>query len=101
MGPFVAVLVVSFFVIVVITILVMVRASKGYDKAKKRRADAGENTLQCTTCSSWMIFAGLQELSTGRISANLGAPAGDDLPLEVYRCPTCRKIEFFLPPAAG
>lgn len=101
MGLLVASLIVVFLVILVVTILVMVRASKGYDKAKARRKAAGEDTVQCTTCRSWMVFAGIQEFSTGRISADIGSAPLQDLPLEVYRCPTCRKIELFLPPSAG
>lgn len=87
-------------VILVITLLVMARASKGYDRAKQRRAESGQS-VQCSTCHSWMVFAGIQDISTGASSAGLGAGPGEDLPVEVYRCPTCRKIEMFLPPSAG
>ncbi|MEO7803393.1 MAG: hypothetical protein ABIS18_02865 [Actinomycetota bacterium] len=76
---------------VLVTFRVMGRASKGYAKAKERRIERGP-VIACSTCESSMGFAGLQEF-------NLGAgPLATAL--EVYRCPTCRKVEFFLPPAA-
>ncbi|MCA1840688.1 MAG: hypothetical protein ABR507_10550 [Actinomycetota bacterium] len=87
---------------VLATFRTMGRASKGYDKAKKRRAEAGP-VIACSTCGSNMNFVGLQGLrlaETG-VGDQLGADSTGNLPLEVFRCLTCRKVEFFLPPSAG
>lgn len=86
---------------VYVTFAVMGRASKGYDKAKQRRIDRGP-AVPCSTCESTMEFIGLQEFALGDLgaAADLGASDGA-LPLEVHRCPTCRKVELFLPPSAG
>lgn len=80
------------------TFVVMTRASKGYDKAKQRRAAAGPSP-GCSTCRSSMTFVGLLDLqvSESEVAESLGASEGR-LPLEAYRCPTCRKLETFLPP---
>lgn len=87
---------------VVGTFLVMTRASRGYEKAKQRRVDRGP-TIPCSTCKSWMGFAGLMSLKSGdEIAEGLGHdPRTKSWTVEVYKCPTCRKIEMFLPPAAG
>lgn len=79
-----------------VTFLVMGRASKGYAKAKERRAVRGP-VIACSTCGSTMQFVGLQEFNLGDGPISTGAASS----LEVYRCPTCRKVELFLPPAAG
>jgi hypothetical protein len=92
---------------VVSTFVVMARASKGYDKARQRRIARGPQT-PCPICSSPMQLVGLQEFKLSEqaegvdrpVAAELGA-LGGNLPLEVHRCPTCRKLEFFLPPSAG
>lgn len=86
---------------VYVTFAVMGRASKGYDKAKQRRIQRGP-AVPCSTCESTMDFVGLQEFALGEqgAAASLGA-VGGNLPLEVHRCPTCRKVELFLPPSAG
>lgn len=86
---------------VYITFAVMGRASKGYDKAKQRRIERGP-AVPCSTCESTMEFVGLQEFAVREqgVASELGAVNGA-LPLEVHRCPTCRKVEFFLPPSAG
>ena len=89
------------------TFVIMARASKGYDKAKRRRVERGPQT-PCPVCSSPMELVGLQEFKLSEqaegadatVAARLGA-LGTNLPLEVHRCPTCRKIELFLPPSAG
>ncbi|HLF69565.1 MAG TPA: hypothetical protein VI541_01270 [Actinomycetota bacterium] len=79
------------------TFKIMGRASKGYEKARARRA-AGGPAIPCSTCGSSMEYAGVNEfkVAPGPLSADT-----DSLPLEVHRCPTCRKVEMFLPPAAG
>ncbi len=86
---------------VYVTFSVMGRASKGYDKAKQRRIERGP-AVPCSTCESTMVFVGLQEFKLGEegVGGELGAKDGM-LPLEVHRCPTCRKVELFLPPSAG
>ncbi|HVF12206.1 MAG TPA: hypothetical protein VNA87_03880 [Actinomycetota bacterium] len=92
-------LVVLVFGALLFTFVVMTRASKGYDKAKQRRAAAGPSPA-CSTCRSSMTFVGLLDLQVSDESAvaeSLGASEGR-LPLEAYRCPTCRKLETFLPP---
>ena len=84
------------------TFSTMGRASKGYDKAKARRAAAGP-VIACSTCSSTMGFVGIQgiQLADFGVGDELGADSKGNLPLEIYRCPTCRKVELFLPPSAG
>lgn len=92
---------------IVSTFVIMARASKGYDKAKQRRIARGPQT-PCSICGSPMQLVGLQEFKLSEqaegvdrpVAAQLGA-LGANLPLEVHRCPTCRKVEFFLPPSAG
>ncbi|HEX2053578.1 MAG TPA: hypothetical protein VHJ78_07645 [Actinomycetota bacterium] len=92
---------------VMATFKTMARASKGYDKAKQRRIESGPQT-PCPVCRSSMGLVGVQEFrlsdnATGidkDVAQALGA-MGTDLPLEVYRCPTCRNIQLFLPPSAG
>lgn len=79
---------------VIATFFVMARASKGYERARARR-EGGPPVRHCSTCKSQMDFSGLREI----------APLGRSVPpeqmaLESYQCPTCRKVEFFLPPAA-
>ncbi|MDQ4149750.1 MAG: hypothetical protein M3164_07180 [Actinomycetota bacterium] len=89
------------------TFLIMARASKGYDRARKRRMSAGV-TIPCSACGSSMTLVGIQEFMVGpggmpadrEVAEALGAAEGV-LPLEIHRCPTCRRIELFLPPAAG
>lgn len=88
-----------------VTFKVMGRASAGYDKAKRRRIERGPQP-PCSTCGSDMAFAGLQDfkMGDGVLATGPTGPTGTDgseLPFEVFRCPTCRKIELFLPPAAG
>lgn len=92
---------------IVSTFKIMGRASKGYDKAKQRRIDRGPQT-PCVLCQSPMQLVGLQEFRLSDqadgmdmpVATELGALNGN-LPLEVHRCPTCRRVEFFLPPSAG
>lgn len=92
---------------VVSTFKMMARADKSYGKAKQRRIDAGPQT-PCPICRSPMNLVGVQEFRLSdkaltvdkEVAQALGA-FGESLPLEVYRCPTCRKLELFLPPAAG
>lgn len=92
---------------VLATFRLMARASKGYDKARRRRISAGPQA-PCALCGSPMQLVGLQEFRLSEqasgmdeaAAAQLGAVAGN-LPLEVHRCPTCRRLEFFLPPSAG
>jgi hypothetical protein len=92
---------------VMATFKTMARASKGYDKAKQRRIESGPQT-PCPICRSSMGLVGVQEFRLGESAASidkdvaqaLGA-AGTELPLEVYRCPTCRNVQLFLPPSAG
>ncbi|HVE75144.1 MAG TPA: hypothetical protein VND22_00060 [Actinomycetota bacterium] len=89
-------------VALVTTFIVSTRAAKSYDKAKARRQARGPE-LRCSTCQSTMDFSGVQEFQVAGASgedSKLGVSAGK-LPLEVYRCPTCRKVETFLPPSAG
>jgi len=89
------------------TFKTMGRASKGYDKAKQRRIDSGPQT-PCPVCKSSMNLVGVQEFrlsdkATGMdsdVAQALGA-VEQDLPVEVYRCPTCRNLQLFLPPSAG
>jgi hypothetical protein len=89
------------------TFKTMGRASKGYDKAKQRRIESGPQT-PCPICKSSMNLIGVQEFhlsdkATGLdkdVAQALGA-VEQDLPLEVYRCPTCRNLQLFLPPSAG
>lgn len=89
------------------TFKTMSKASKGYDRAKKRRIDRGPQT-PCPICRSNMELVGVQEFRLSdkaegvdkAVAESLGA-TGTDLPLEVHRCPTCRNLELFLPPAAG
>jgi hypothetical protein len=55
-----------------------------------------------------MQFVGIQEFTVSaeeqgadpQVGAALGS-AGGRLALEVHRCPTCRRIELYLPPSAG
>jgi len=84
-----------------LTFSVMGKASKGYAKAKERRIERGP-AVPCSTCQSTMNFVGLQDFKVAErgVAEQLGATGGN-LPLELYRCPTCRKLEVFLPPAAG
>ena len=92
---------------VISTFVVMARASKGYEKARRRRVDRGPQT-PCPVCRSPMELVGVQEFKLSEqaesvdagVAARLGA-SGANLPLEVHRCPTCRKLELFLPPSAG
>ncbi|HVL50902.1 MAG TPA: hypothetical protein VM754_05320 [Actinomycetota bacterium] len=92
---------------VLATFKTMARASKGYDKAKQRRIDSGPQT-PCPVCRSSMNLVGVQEFRLSEkandldkdVAQALGA-VGTDLPLEVYRCPTCRNLQLFLPPSAG
>lgn len=92
---------------VMATFKTMAKASKGYDKAKQRRIESGPQT-PCPICRSSMGLVGVQELrlsdkATGidkEVAESLGA-MGTDLPVEVYRCPTCRNLQLFLPPSAG
>ena len=92
---------------VMATFKTMAKASKGYDKAKQRRIESGPQT-PCPVCRSSMGLVGVQEFRLSDKAAGidkdvaeaLGA-MGTDLPLEVYRCPTCRNIQLFLPPSAG
>ncbi len=92
---------------VLVTFKTMARASKGYDKAKQRRIASGPQT-PCPVCRSSTNLVGVQEFRLGEkakdldsdVSRALGA-IGTDLPLEVYRCPTCRNLQLFLPPSAG
>lgn len=94
-------------VAIVSTFIVMARASKGYEKAKQRRLERGPQT-PCPICRSAMELVGVQELRLSeraegmdaRVASELGA-VGEDLPLEVHRCPTCRNVQLFLPPSAG
>lgn len=94
-------------VAVLATFKTMARASKGYDKAKQRRIDSGPRT-PCPVCRSSMNLVGVQEFRLSDkandmdkdVAQALGA-IGTDLPLEVYRCPTCRNLQLFLPPSAG
>jgi len=84
---------------VVATMKVMGRASRSYEKRRVARSADGP-AIACSTCTSTMRFVGLQEFRVGDGPALLGGASGQ-LILESYRCPTCRKVEFFLPPAAG
>jgi hypothetical protein len=92
---------------VLATFKTMARASKGYDRAKQRRIDSGPHT-PCPVCRSSMALVGVQEFRLSEkandidkdVAQALGA-TGTDLPLEVYRCPTCRNLQLFLPPSAG
>jgi hypothetical protein len=92
---------------VLATFKTMARASKGYDRAKQRRIDSGPQT-PCPVCRSSMALVGVQEFRLSEkandidkdVAQALGA-TGTDLPLEVYRCPTCRNLQLFLPPSAG
>ena len=92
---------------VLTTFKTMARASKGYDKAKQRRLESGPRT-PCPVCRSSMGLVGVQEFRLSEratdldkdVAQALGA-VGTDLPLEVYRCPTCRNVQLFLPPSAG
>ena len=92
---------------IVSTFVIMARASKGYDKARQKRIARGPQT-PCPICSSPMQLVGLQEFKLSEqaegvdkdVAEELGA-IGSNLPLEVHRCPTCRKLELFLPPSAG
>lgn len=84
---------------VIATMKVMGRASRSYEKAKQRRAADGP-AVACSTCGSTMSYAGLQDFRVGDGPEALGA-SNEQLTLEAYKCPTCRKVEFFLPPAAG
>ena len=92
---------------VLATFKTMARASKGYDRAKQRRIDSGPQT-PCPVCRSSMALVGVQEFRLSEkandidkdVAQALGA-MGTDLPLEVYRCPTCRNLQLFLPPSAG
>ena len=89
------------------TFKTMGRASKGYDKAKQRRIESGPQT-PCPVCKSSMKLVGVHEFrlcenATGmdkEVAQALGA-VEQDLPVEVYRCPTCRNLQLFLPPSAG
>ncbi|CAN5868978.1 hypothetical protein BH23ACT12_BH23ACT12_03680 [soil metagenome] len=89
------------------TFKTMGKASKGYDKAKQRRIESGPQT-PCPICKSSLKLIGVQEFrlsdkATGidkDVAQALGA-IEQDLPLEVYRCPTCRNLQLFLPPSAG
>jgi hypothetical protein len=55
-----------------------------------------------------MEFVGLVEFKVndepeglgGEVAAALGS-SGGTLALEVHRCPTCRRLELYLPPSAG
>ena len=84
-----------------VTFAVMGRASKGYAKARQRRVERGP-AVPCSTCQSSMEFVGLQEfrMADEGSASDLGAIKGA-LPIEVHKCPTCRKMELFLPPSAG
>jgi len=84
-----------------VTFAVMGRASKGYAKARERRVERGP-AVPCSTCGSSMEFVGLQEfrMADEGSAIELGAVQGA-LPVEFHKCPTCRKMEFFLPPSAG
>ena len=92
---------------VLATFKTMGKASKGYDKAKQRRIQSGPQT-PCPICKSSMNLVGVQEFhlsekATGLdkdVAQALGA-VEQDLPVEVYRCPTCRNLQLFLPPSAG
>jgi hypothetical protein len=92
---------------VVSTFMVMARASRGYEKARQRRLERGPQT-PCPVCRSPMELVGVQEFKLSEqaegvfasSASELGA-TGTNLPLEVHRCPTCRKVELFLPPSAG
>jgi hypothetical protein len=92
---------------IIATFATMARASKGYDRARRRRAAAGPG-VPCSTCRSSMEFVGLVEFKVndepeglgGEVAAALGS-SGGTLALEVHRCPTCRRLELYLPPSAG
>lgn len=102
-GLFVALVVLA----IMATFKTMTRASRGYDRARRKRVARGPQA-PCPVCRSPMELMGIQEFRLGEAAmgvdkeaaAALGA-VGQDLPLEVHRCPTCRKLELFLPPSAG
>ncbi|MGQ0678144.1 MAG: hypothetical protein ACT4OM_00540 [Actinomycetota bacterium] len=92
---------------IVSTFGIMARASKGYDKAKQRRIDRGPQ-IPCPICGSSMQLVGVQEFKLSESAEGLDRPVatalgavGGSLPLEVHRCPTCRNVQFILPPSAG
>ncbi|HEX2259946.1 MAG TPA: hypothetical protein VHJ40_09430 [Actinomycetota bacterium] len=94
-------------VAIAVTFATMARASKGYDRARRRRAEAGPG-VPCSTCRSSMQLVGVVEFKVNdtpdatdlQAAASLGSSRGA-LPLEVHRCPTCRRLDLYLPPAAG
>lgn len=85
----------------IVTFRVMARASKGYTKARERTEALGP-AIPCSTCHSTMDFLGVSEFAAEGEETLKGMGGGSgSVPLEVHRCPTCRKVEFFLPPSAG
>jgi hypothetical protein len=62
-------------------------------------------TKHCTTCNKALVYAGTKSFRTGGSSGLttffLGQWAQSDedlLPLALYGCTACGRIEFFLPP---
>ena len=92
---------------VLATFKTMAKASRSYDRAKQRRISSGPQT-PCPVCRSPMQLVGVQEFRLSEkandldrdVAQALGA-ISRDLALEVYRCPTCRNLQLFLPPSAG
>jgi hypothetical protein len=92
---------------IIVTFATMTRASKSYDRSKRRRAEAGPG-VPCSTCRSSMHLIGVVDFKVddgpsstdSEAAASLGSSAGT-LALEVHRCPTCRRLDLYLPPAAG
>jgi hypothetical protein len=88
---------------VVATFRTMGKASRGYDRARQRRVAAGPGT-PCSTCASPLKLVGVADFRVTPADAAVAEALGvldGSAALEVHRCPTCRKVELFLPPSAG
>ena len=55
-------------------------------------------TMQCTRCGEALVLFGKEELqlgSAGWLTGNLGNLVSGALPVEIYLCPACRKVELY------
>jgi hypothetical protein len=74
---------------IVLTFLMAPRIGRSYDRRRAER-EAGMPRRVCSTCRSDMDYAGIRSFTSGD-----GA-----FEVESYECPVCRKVDFYLPPAA-
>lgn len=63
--------------------------------------DETPRLLACLRCDTSMLFGGLQNLPANISWQLAGGESTSTRTLEVYCCPSCGKVEFFLPIAAS